>query len=223
MASDREERNRRRLVEKARFLFFAEGFAALGMEGIAERLGVSKVTLYKYFPNKQGLVSAVVDLQMSDIGTRLEELNKPGQAFPERFSALLGTIFETIGPSLRRFVPDILRDAPWEWEKIASFRRQRVFTLLEAILGQGVRQGMIRNDIPATALAPLLIALIEQVGRPEVLSGLPFSMEQTVRSFAGILLQGILSEGGRIELERIGSNMHRTPRPSGGAEGNIPR
>ncbi len=219
MASERRERNLRRLVDSARFLFFAEGFSALGMERIAERLGVSKATLYKYFPDKRALVSAVVDLQMEEIGARLADLDKLGRPFPERFAGLLGTIFETIGPSMLRFMPDILRDAPWEWERIAAFRRRRVFSLLENLLEQGGRQGMVRTDIPATTLAPLLIAVIEQFGRPEVLAGLPVSMERTIRSFAGILLQGILSEGGRREFERIGSNMHRTPRPSGGAEG----
>ncbi|NLJ47676.1 MAG: TetR/AcrR family transcriptional regulator [Treponema sp.] len=222
MATEREERNRQRLVESARFLFFAEGFSSLGMERIAERLGVSKATLYKYFPDKRALVAAVVDLQMEEIGARLEDLNKPGRTFPERFAGLLGTIFETIGPSMRRFVPDILRDAPWEWERIAEFRRKRVFSLLQDLLDQGGRHGMVRADIPATSLAPLLIAVIEQFGRPEVLAGLPVSMEQTVRSFAGILLQGILSEGGRKEFGRISSKVHRTPRPSGGAEGREP-
>lgn len=219
MASEREERNRRRLVESARFLFFSEGFSGLGMERISERLGVSKATLYKYVPDKRALVAAVVDLQMEEIGARLEGLGTPGRSFADRFETLLRTIFETIGPSMRRFVPDILRDAPWEWERIAEFRRKRVFSLLGDLLDQGARQGMIRSDMAAGTLAPILVSVVEQFGRPEVLAGLPVSMEQTIRAFAGILLQGILSEGGRREFERIGSNMQRTPRPIRDAEG----
>ena len=219
MASEREKRNRDQLVRKARFLLFSEGFSGLSMETAAERLGVSKATLYKYFPGKRALVSAVVDLQMEDLASRMGGVADGNAPFPEGFAFFLGMIFEVVSPAMRRFVPDLIRDAPWEWERIAAFRRVKLFGFLACLLRQGEEQGYLRGDLNKEALAPMIFAIIEQFGKPEVLVELPMTVEEALRSFAGILSQGILSESGRRELERIGSDIDKTPSRAAGVEG----
>lgn len=52
---------RRQILEGARAVFLAQGFAAASMNDIARSAGVSKGTLYVYFENKEGLFSAFID------------------------------------------------------------------------------------------------------------------------------------------------------------------
>lgn len=52
---------RRQILEGARRRFLAAGFEAASMEAIARDAGVSKGTLYVYFPNKESLFSALVE------------------------------------------------------------------------------------------------------------------------------------------------------------------
>jgi len=181
------------------------------METIASRLGASKATLYKYFPNKESLVAAVVGMQMDDISKSLDRMDREASAFQDKFVSFLGVIFGTIRPAMRVFLRDVAENAPWEWERILKFRRERVFPFLSALLKQGTDLGLIRRDVGSETIAPLIVAMIEQFGRPEVLFDLPFSMEDAIKSFIQILFQGILSDSGREEFDRLGYTVFGAP------------
>ncbi len=51
---------RQGIIDVARAVFLAEGFAEASMSAIAARVGGSKGTLYNYFPSKQDLFAAVI-------------------------------------------------------------------------------------------------------------------------------------------------------------------
>lgn len=61
--SSREEKkkqSRRRIIEAAREVFFRDGFMPANLDEIAERAGVAKGTLYRYFESKADLYVAVL-------------------------------------------------------------------------------------------------------------------------------------------------------------------
>ena len=50
-----------RILETADRLFYLEGIRAIGVDTIAERIGISKRTLYNHFPSKDALISAYLE------------------------------------------------------------------------------------------------------------------------------------------------------------------
>jgi AcrR family transcriptional regulator len=56
--SGRAAATRRRLLEAADGLFFADGIRATGVEAVAAAAGVTKMTLYQHFSSKDELVAA---------------------------------------------------------------------------------------------------------------------------------------------------------------------
>src|SRR5918999_4813454 len=52
----RSERARRAILRAANELLEGEGFAAVTVEAIAERAGVSKATIYRWWPNRAAVV-----------------------------------------------------------------------------------------------------------------------------------------------------------------------
>ncbi|MCH8570872.1 TetR/AcrR family transcriptional regulator [Nesterenkonia sp. AY15] len=52
---------RRRIVEAADELYYAQGFRAVGMDALSQRAGVSLKRLYTVFPSKESIVLAVLD------------------------------------------------------------------------------------------------------------------------------------------------------------------
>lgn len=90
------------IVEAAGRLFFAPGFARVSMDDLARELGMSKKTIYRHFPDKRGLVAAVLDRQFAAVEHTLVAAaeDAPGQPFGvrvQRFLIAAGTELGRIG------------------------------------------------------------------------------------------------------------------------------
>src|SRR5437764_7899062 len=65
--ADRRVQRRQAIIETAARLFADLGFTGCEMERVAAELGIAKGTLYLYFPGKQELFFACVDLGMQQM------------------------------------------------------------------------------------------------------------------------------------------------------------
>ena len=63
---------RRQIVEAADQLFYSEGLAAVSMDRIAERAGVTKKTLYYHFRSKDELMGAYLDTRHGRVMDRYQ-------------------------------------------------------------------------------------------------------------------------------------------------------
>lgn len=78
-----------RLIDVAEGVFLAQGYRGTTMEGIAEAAGLSKVTLYGYFRDKEAVFDAVLDRFADRLqAATLTALDRPGTP-RDRVSAAL--------------------------------------------------------------------------------------------------------------------------------------
>ena len=78
--SDRRQRHRaslrREILDAASQLFVEEGYQRVTMRRLAERIEYSPTTIYLYFKDKNELLAAVCEETFSQLGARLERLQK---------------------------------------------------------------------------------------------------------------------------------------------------
>lgn len=67
---------RKKILEGAREVFFAQGFAGASMDAIARAAGVSKGTLYVYFENKETLYAALIEERRGKLPEALFEIDE---------------------------------------------------------------------------------------------------------------------------------------------------
>lgn len=73
----RQKKARRdQIIEAARSLFVANGYSKTNMDAIADAAEVGVATIYIYFENKEGLVSALIQKDMLRLGHEADELLK---------------------------------------------------------------------------------------------------------------------------------------------------
>jgi AcrR family transcriptional regulator len=139
-----------RLVATARAAFATQGFAAVSLDGIALKAGVTRGALHHHFTNKAGLFEAVLRRIDAEIGAELDALwatiPDPWLGFQACFHAYLDAVLR---PDLRRI---LFQDAP------AVLGVQAFEILLDsgladviATLGDLIRDGRLRG----TAAEPL--------------------------------------------------------------------
>lgn len=82
----------RKVIEAAEDQFLEQGFERTSMEAVARASGVSKMTIYSYFPTKNALFEAVIN-QRVEMVFALDEGETLDPAAPRRTLALLGRRF----------------------------------------------------------------------------------------------------------------------------------
>ena len=74
---ERTEATRAALIDSARTLFGAEGYAAVGTERVAAEAGLTRGALYHQFADKAELFAAVLDKVEAEIADRMTEAVAP--------------------------------------------------------------------------------------------------------------------------------------------------
>jgi AcrR family transcriptional regulator len=133
------------ILAATRELLVETGYAALSMEAVAARAGVSKPTLYLRYPGKVPLVFEAVfgktkAREVPDSGSVVDDLHEAYQWAVEEFAA----------PEARAAVPGLLAELASSPELALLVRRAVVdpeYARVRAALERGQERGEIRDDV----------------------------------------------------------------------------
>src|ERR671921_499861 len=141
----RSERARRAILQAANELLEKEGFAAVTVEAIAERAGVSKATIYRWWPNR---AAVVMDGFLSIVSSEVP-FPHTGHA-REDIRIHMRRLAEAFGGKMGRTVAALIAEGQADPE-LAEALRSRWLSVRRAevrdILGLGIERGELRDDI----------------------------------------------------------------------------
>lgn len=161
---EREKQQRKEeIVKAAEEVFFSKGFDKSTMDDIAEQAELSKGTLYLYFKSKEDLHMAVAHKAVSMLseaaagiengeGSALEKLVQLGRAtiefsrkFPDHMKSIIfleGFEMQQLSFSASEFQNVLYSESP--------------VGMVVRIVEQGVKEQLIRSDIPPLVIAHTL-------------------------------------------------------------------
>ena len=115
----------KRIIEVSVQLFDIYGIKKVSIDEIAEKADVSKVTIYKYFGNKKGLIDTVIHLIYRTRMNAMEEILNKDIEFIEKLNFLINIKNDSIKLLKGRFLKEILKENsnPYENETKELFIR----------------------------------------------------------------------------------------------------
>ena len=161
----RKEARPGELLEAALSLFVEKGFAATRVEEVAARAGVSKGTLFLYFPSKEELFKALVRHTISGRFTEWnEELNHFTGSSAELVRYCMHSWWERIGMTKAAGISKLVMSEAGTFPEIAAFYQQEVIgpghDLLKRVLQRGVDSGEFRPMALEYAVYSLIAPMI---------------------------------------------------------------
>lgn len=196
-----DNEKRRQIVDRSKTLFLQRGLSALSMEEIASLQGISKKTLYRFFPNKAALSEAAIEEGIADVVGKIQLVARDtSQPLMKRLRGVLRIVSQQIGALGENLVKDLYYNHPELWERIDKFRREKVFRVITQLFEEGVRDGYIRTDIDGRLVPVLFLNAMATVMTPAQLVSLPLPPVQVFDAFFRILFGGILTEDARREF-----------------------
>ena len=200
--SRRKDARPQEILDAALTVFAEKGFAGARMDDVAARAGVTKGTIYLYFPSKEELFKSLVRVA---IGGTLEQVAEFVSAYQGSARELLVSVLRTIGTVMRTsdriVLPKIILAEAGNFPELVRFYRFEIIEkgigLFRGIVARGVAQGEFR-DVPADhaarlCVAPLLLGALWRVTfaqfDPE-----PYDIEALIETHIDVLLRGLAKE-----------------------------
>ncbi|HZN46184.1 MAG TPA: TetR/AcrR family transcriptional regulator [Ramlibacter sp.] len=165
----RKEARPGELLDAALDLFVEKGFAATRSEEVAARAGVSKGTLFLYFPSKEELFKAVV---RENISGRFAEWMKEFEEFEGSTADMvrycMHVWWQRIGATRASGITKLMISEARNFPELAAFYQQEVIRpgtdLVRRILRRGVERGEFRPiDLDYTVfsiVAPMIFLIM---------------------------------------------------------------
>ena len=163
-AARRERRKQARpgeLLDAALDLFVEKGFAATRMEEVAARAGVSKGTVFLYFPSKVELFKAVV---RENISGRFGQWNSEFDHYTGSSAELLRDAmlswWERIGATRASGISKLVLSEGSHFPEISEFFHQEVVQPGQLLLGRVIERGIRRGEFRAVNVPHTVRGLI---------------------------------------------------------------
>jgi len=203
-----------RIIDKASDKFMDAGFNKVTMDEIASDLGMSKKTVYKFFPSKEFLLKAIVHALMKRVEQEVRRIVASEKPIEEKLTALLMFVGNTMRKLSRPFMADTQRFAPALWKEIELFRRERVLSQLQQMFRQAKKEGVFREDLDPDLFYLVLSTTIQGIMNPQVLSQQPFSAEEAFKGIFRILYEGAFTQEARkrFQLNNLSLTLNESSR-----------
>lgn len=148
------ERVRQAVMGATKELLKEVGFARLTVDAIAERSGVGKATVYRWWSNRADVAMDALLEERAPIGWFVQE----GPALENLRTQLL-VATEFLGGPTGRMVAGLVGDAQHDPQIAAAFRQRflgPLFELTRRLLAQAVEEGDVRPDVDPDTLIDML-------------------------------------------------------------------
>lgn len=202
-----ETEDRQRIVNVASRQFMENGITKVTLDEVASELGMSKKTMYKFFPSKEDLLKTIVHAMMNGVRMKVEAVINSDKPFVEKAPALLAIVGHQISIMSKQFLLDLQRFTPQLWKEIDDFRRQRILTSVQKMFVQAQEEGVFRKDLDIELFILVFTSAVQGIVNPQTLSQHSFSAGDALRGIFRIIFEGAMTEEARRNSQLFEQSM----------------
>ncbi|MBC8491488.1 MAG: TetR/AcrR family transcriptional regulator [Candidatus Marinimicrobia bacterium] len=154
----KEPRKKTQIVQAADQLFKKFGIKKVTVEEICREAGASKMTFYKYFPNKIELVKYMWQQMTDDSMQKLDELDRRDIPFTEKIKVLLKMKEDATSEMGNEYIRDYLEVIP----ELHSFYNQ-IFSQVMVKFMDMIRRAQERGEVRKSMRPEFFLAVVRQL------------------------------------------------------------
>jgi AcrR family transcriptional regulator len=192
MSTLKERQNQLRedaILEATHILLAEQGYVAFNMDELANRVGISKATLYQHFPTKDELIIRVMLRGMKEGEATVRELSPSLSPLEMIEQVLRYSIHKRINIAISRFaVPPHLREDP----RIKQ-HMQDLAEWLASLVEMGKTAGTIRRELSTPAVVGMFFSISFIPAYQDLLINKVVSPEELSETLVTTFLKGIAS------------------------------
>ncbi|MEO5882848.1 MAG: TetR/AcrR family transcriptional regulator [Caldimonas sp.] len=224
----RKEARPQELLDAALDLFVEKGFAATRSEEVASRAGVSKGTLYLYYPSKEELLKEVI---RHNVVNQIAEGVEIVRAFEGSSSELLAYVlrlwWERVGETRASGILKLMMSEVRNFPEIAQFWIDEVTSPADRMIAEIVQGGIDRGEFRQVnvenavhaLIAPLLFLVMNKHSLGACVAGAKLDPRAVIEAQVDLVLHGLRTTACAAAPARAMKAAKTKPAPKGRGAG----
>src|SRR6266545_5665841 len=178
-ASARYDRTTAAILDAAARVLADRG-ASANMADVAGASGVSRATLYRYYPSRETLLEALAAQALTDAASRIADAGLDRCPVPEAFERIVRALL-AVGDRYAVLLSEQVEPDPAEAERVVG-------APLRAVFARGIDQGILRDDLPPEVLQELFGGLI--TAAIKLIGARRLGLEESAAATTALFLDG---------------------------------
>lgn len=179
------------IIETAHQLFWKFGIRRVTIEEICREAGVSKMTFYKFFPNKIEIAKKVLTNIWGEAEIKYKELMAQDIPFAEKVKQQVIMKFEGTQNVSEELVKDVYSGWNEELELFFTEFSTRLTLIVRNDYMEAQKRGEIRQDVKIEFIFYMVQKMTEMVADPSVVA-MYGSVQGAIMEFMNMMFYGIL-------------------------------
>lgn len=192
-----ENTDRNKILVFCHNKFVNEGFYKTSMDEIAQELGVSKKTIYKYFESKDTLINDVCTLRIETMKKYIDEIINSDDDCIVKFEKIGDLHANFTKNCAAAYIKDVKTHAPHLNKRFEEFGKETSFRVFSKLLNQGKKEKLISEDYPNNMVIEIFSSAMQRVCSPDFLINNGFTMKEAFEYVVDIIFTGFLTSEGK--------------------------
>lgn len=183
------------LLKTAKNLFWKHGIRRVTVEEICKEAGVSKMTFYRNFKNKDELVEAIIEQLRSEGQEGYDKIMNQEIPFHQKIEQLIQFKYERSKGVSKEFIKDIYQSDNPKMVKRLEIEQQKIIKTIIKDFKKAQKEGAIRADLKMDFIVYMLNDINHKIMDPQLNKIYP-SEEKLIMELTRYFFYGILNHKG---------------------------
>ena len=191
------------IVKRALNDFMQYGFKTFTMDDLANKMGMSKKTLYEHFPSKQDLVDACLDYALEMSCTNVTTFIEGEGSVIENVYRNQKKVQEVFNINSDRPIWELQKYYPKTYERMESEFAKTDALSIDKLLETGWQEGLFRKDINVNFYKVFYTSVQRLRSITHTFPEREFPFWETIYTILEYFFRILVNEKGLKELERV--------------------
>lgn len=189
-------------LEKIHTIFIELGVGNLTMDEIAKKIGVTKMTLYNNFKDKEALINEILIFRRNAHTSYMMRQCKDKKNAIEMLISVLDFQKNNPLPSSQIFYKSLRDNYPRQFFQLQEMSRKNMEKFIRENMIQGINEGVYRDNFDPDQIISYIIATMNSTLNQWVIKNKNVNLNLTHEQFINYHIRGIANEKGTKILEQ---------------------
>ncbi|MCB9201855.1 MAG: TetR/AcrR family transcriptional regulator [Flavobacteriales bacterium] len=197
------EQDKHIIIDKVKELFFTQGAKSVTMDDVCSVCGMSKKTLYQYFPNKESLIIDILQTVFESILLEIQKIQKENHHPIEELFIVHNRVHSLIRSDNDVFMHQLCKYYPEIHQNHCKQNNKRMLLVLQNNIQKGIEMGLYRSDFDVEIITRFFFVLSYSIKENEVFNQYRLDSKKLHRCLLTYHINAIVSEQGKKDFLEI--------------------